>query len=398
MTREIVTDGLYIPEDIKELEYWVIWDFTVKQPRAPWVTGHCYPCEWRQDSDINPRTDYSQAHATATLDPTFLHSCFPFPDGPPERVGPTILLPHEGEDTPGPEPESPPILFIDYDDVILEGHIPQEVWDTAAAIGGPLFVSRSFLDPTSDTAGLHQLARGTLPGALHCIPKTEFETRGHIEVYYRSRMTGFTWQHVRGSPTDPLPDATEAIATLIETYGTEQTQRRATTDPNDYSHPHRDVSKPVTFDGDSTDDIEHVFRAIQNVTARDIRLQSTVTEETGARKSYNPSWETSDSGTRLGYDKINGEEVWIYRAANHPVDALQVVAREEGIINDVTTYPQGEAFWQAVQALRERGATIPYYEGDDGTHPDVLQLHATTDNTEDKQRRAVRALRASQRS
>lgn len=402
MSHPLIIDGHHIPTPVKEFDYWVLWDFEVKQPRSPWLNGHCYPSEWRQDSDVNPRTNFDQASAAAGLGSSLLHDHYPFPEGDvPERVGPTLLLPHEGRDTPGPNPADPPLLFIDYDDVIdkSEQTISTEVWEIAKQIGGPLFVSRSFKDDTKSTAGLHQVARGTLPGQLTTI-NTEFETSGHIEVYYRSRMTGFTWSHVRGTPTETLPDATEALESLISEYGDTQTKRRASAIANSsHSEPPTEIGTPFEeLDGETTDDIEDVFRAIAETTANEIRLRSTETETTDTRKSYDPSWETSDSGTRLGYDTIDGSETWIYRKANHPVDALQVVAREEGIITDITDYPEGNEFWQAVQSLRSRGSNIPYYEGNDGNHPDVLQLYTEPEETDDQRRQVLRAIRASKRS
>jgi len=182
MTHTIVTDGTHISDPVTAFEYWVLWDFEVKQPRAPWLNDHCYPSEWRQDSDVNPRTDYNQASAAVSLGPESLHGDYPFPDGPPDCIGPTLLLPHEGGDTPGPDVADPPLLFIDYDDVLdkTDGTVPTEVWDTTKSIGGPLFVSRSYFDPEKDVAGLHQLARGTLSGSATTVD-AEFEDRAILK-------------------------------------------------------------------------------------------------------------------------------------------------------------------------------------------------------------------------
>jgi len=277
-----------------------------------------------------------------------------------------------------------------------DGEIPREVWDTAKSISGPLFVSRSYADPAKDKAGLHQLARGTLPGQNTTVTG-EFAERGHIEIYYRSRMTGLTWHHVRGTPTDTLPNATEAIAELVETYGDSHTGRQANRDSGEIATScifTTEGKPPEEIDGNTTADIDDIFRTIREIDPSDIRLQSTLTEDNGTRKSYNPSWEQSNSGTRLGYDSLNGGGAWIYRKNNHPVDALQVVAREEGLIHDITEYPEGKTFWKAVQALRDRGATIPYFEGSDGLHPDMLQLYAEPEALDEQRKHVLRTLRA----
>lgn len=392
MTREVVTDTYHIPEPVKRFDYWVLWDFDAKQPLAPWETGNCYPCKWGQGGDTNPRTNFNQARAAADLGARHLHDCYPFPDGPPDRVEPTLLLPHDGDDTPGPTPDDPPLLFIDYDDVTADGRVTAEAWDLAASIGGPLFVSRSAVIG-EDPAGLHQLARGALPPGVTAF-ENALDTRGSVEIYYRSRMTGFTWQHVRGTPTDALPNATDAVADAVDTYG-EPSDRRAPTDERD--PPPAVTVDPDELPEDTTDDIDHVFAAIRHVGPSDISLRSTLTEDDGDRKSWDPSFDTSKSGTRLGYDHLNGGGSWIWRQGSHPVDALQVVAAEEGIIRDVTDYPEGEDFWRAVDALRERGANIPYFKGANGAHPDVLRVHAEPRGPNESRRAVIRRLRAGKR-
>lgn len=75
------------------------------------------------------------------------------------------------------------------------------------------------------------------------------------------------------------------------------------------------------------------------------------------------------------------------------LDALQVVALEERIITDERTYPSGEAFWAAVDALRERGAHIPEYEPDpgDGDPVSALPLGRLNAVESDQQRRMARS-------
>lgn len=398
MTREVVTDGKHVPEPVKSLDYWVMWDFQEKQPRAPWANGHSYKSEWKRDGDTNPRTTYQQAKATVDLGAERVHRSWPFPETQPANVGETLLLPHPGDDTPGPALADPPLVFVDYDDVIdkSDGTIPSEVWETAKDVGGPVFVSRSYDDDSKEYAGLHQLARGTLPGTVTTLNE-DFDTRGHVEVYKQSRMTGFTWQHVRGTPTDELPDATDALSEIVEKYGSDTTKDRANRDPSESVDTLDDLTpRDELEDMDTTDDMDDVFSAIKQVKARDIRLRSTVTEESGRRRSYDPSWEHSASGTRLGYDSLNDGMGWIYRAANQPVDALQVVAAEERIVSRVTDYPSGDDFWEAVERLRERGANIPRYEGHDGKHKDVARAFEKAESKEEKRKRALRAMRASE--
>ncbi|ELZ05329.1 hypothetical protein [Natrialba aegyptia] len=52
----------------------------------------------------------------------------------------------------------------------------------------------------------------------------------------------------------------------------------------------------------------------------------------------------------------------------------------------------GEDYWKAVNELRREGYQIPYFEGRNGTHPDVLRLFEDADDEEEKQRQTMRAI------
>jgi hypothetical protein len=56
------------------------------------------------------------------------------------------------------------------------------------------------------------------------------------------------------------------------------------------------------------------------------------------------------------------DDGWIYRNGLIVLDALQIVALEEGIVTTTGEYPSGKDFWEAVEELRARGADIPEYE------------------------------------
>jgi hypothetical protein len=58
------------------------------------------------------------------------------------------------------------------------------------------------------------------------------------------------------------------------------------------------------------------------------------------------------------------DDGWIYRNGLIVLDALQIVALEEGIVTTAGEYPSGKDFWEAVEELRARGADIPEYEAD----------------------------------
>lgn len=76
---------------------------------------------------------------------------------------------------------------------------------------------------------------------------------------------------------------------------------------------------------------------------------------------------------------------------------LTLVARASGILTSSRDRLRGNDYWKAVNELRKLGYEIPYFTGSSGTHPDALQLFDEAEGTDDKRRKAVRALRASKR-
>lgn len=215
-TRGIVGDEYHVPEPLKKYDVWVVWCPELgKTARAPWQEGHMYPAEWAEDKPANPRTTYSQASATASLSPERLGKSYPFPpDTDPAQVEPAILIP--------PAKVENDLLFVDLDDVIVDGEMSEEAWRILQRLGGYAEVSRSFADQNKCESGAHAWVRGELPEGYGKVI-ADLNGRGQLELYDRGRMTGCTWKHIAGTPTDAVPDAQVAIETLIEEYAPEPT-------------------------------------------------------------------------------------------------------------------------------------------------------------------------------
>ena len=60
-------------------------------------------------------------------------------------------------------------------------------------------------------------------------------------------------------------------------------------------------------------------------------------------------------------------------AVNH-CNALQVVAYEEGITDTISDYPEGKAFFDAIDALRDRGAHIPEFVSSNAADEDASSI------------------------
>lgn len=215
--HSITTDGQHIPQDLKDAEtpLWVVWDVEEKVALAPWETGHMFRASWSEESGDDPRVEFEKARMVADLPVSEIHRTWPFPDDAdlPETIKPTILLPHEAASP------SPRYALVDYDDVVVGGSVSAEVWDLLKRFGGPCFLSQS-------GSGIHQWVRGRLPDGFGKL-NADLHEEGSVEIYDHGRMTGETWTHIRGTPTDELPEAAQIIAEVVEEFATNERKESA---------------------------------------------------------------------------------------------------------------------------------------------------------------------------
>jgi len=237
------------------------------------------------------------------------------------------------------------LVLIDYDDVRApdSGTIHPTVREH-------LEQADSYADVSPSGTGVHLLCRGSLPNGIKTITDTLPAADGFpdaaIEAYDSARFVAMTGRHLKATPLETrtcqafVDEVVDAYATVVD--GT----------------PDELLEEPKTWKEElaalkTTDDIQDVFDAINQIGPADIRLDLPITEERGdGSKSRDPVWSTSKSGTRLA--EVDGG--WIYREGMIGLDALQVVALEDGIINDERTYPQGNDFWNAIDTGARSGA------------------------------------------
>jgi CRISPR-associated exonuclease Cas4 len=204
--RQFKSDGRHIPADLRDRDIWVVWDCQSKIPLAPWESKTMYPVQWASDGETDPRRPYKKAKMVAELPVEEIHRVWPFPDGSdlPERVKPTILLPHEPGDSG--------IVFVDFDDVRNPetGNVTAEVATLTDELGGYTEVSRS-------GTGLHIFVKGSLPDA-HGSFIANLDTGGSVEMYDHSRFVGCTWNTVADFPSETVPPAQSTIANIIAQY------------------------------------------------------------------------------------------------------------------------------------------------------------------------------------
>jgi len=278
-------------------------------------------------------------------------------------------------------------MLVDLDDVVDPdtGAVhpqAQQIIDTAG----------SYAQLSYSGTGVHVYLQGKLPegldpsfsGELH---DWEHSNRPEIEVYARQRFIALTGKHIVDTPTE-VRENQDLVNKLFYIWG-EVEDQSGSVGGIDFDDREPDHTPEETRNTDTTADISMVYDAIAHTDISDIRLHSTETESRlNGSKSFDPSWETSKSGTRLGYE----DGGFIYRDGMVGLDILQVVALEERIISNVRKYPEGGDFWAAVEALRDRGADIPEYDSsEDAAEPmSTLPLQRLDRLDHDEQRRYAR--------
>jgi putative DNA primase/helicase len=314
------------------VEQWITWkpsDDGRKIPRAPYANPG-RPDRYVSAQDADVWTDFETARDWARKLPG-------------HRLAFTI---RDRDVYPDEE-----LVLVDYDDVR-----DPDTGTLHPTVREHLTQADSYADVSPSGTGVHLLCRGALPDSVKTIadtlPAADAFPEAKIEVYDSARFVTMTGRHLQATPPDTRP-CQALLADLVDTYATvvEGTPDELLGEPA--------TSKAELAALETTDDMQDVFDAIAQIGPTDIRLDSPVTENRNdGSKSRDPAWTTSESGTRLA--EVDG--AWIYREGMIGLDALQVVALEEGIIRDERTYPQGNDFWDAVDALRDRGAHIPSYQ------------------------------------
>ncbi len=318
----LTVESDHYPTDMKKHDQWLLWKPEPdgrKIPRAPWRTDED---RFVSAMDTANQTTFETAakHLDEVSDPDY---------------GLAFTL-----------TEDDPFVLIDYD----HARDP-ETGTIAEMVRQHMEDAESYADISTSGTGAHLLVRGELSEDVQAIIADLPDHDLSIEVYEQDRFIVMTGDHVSTTPRR----TTEAQG-LLDRLQSEHATRTSHSEQDSTKQPVK--TRAELLDIGETDSIEDVFDSIKQVRPSDIRLRSTVTNERyDGSKSLDPSWTTSDSGTRLG----QLDDIWIYRKGMYALDALQVVALEERLISHPDEYPSGETFWNAVQALRDRGAHIPKY-------------------------------------
>jgi len=352
----VVSNTTHFPARLKSSDRWMTWMATEdhrKVPRAPWdgsVDAFASAMDAENWQDFDTATQYVDM-----LDGF---------DG----------LTYSLQDGDG-------LTLMDYDDVRnpTTGDVLPVVADHIERVGG-------FAQVSTSGTGIHLIVQGELPESVRSLV---IDLDGHpdaeLEIYDGDRFIAMTGDKVERSRPN-VRDGQPLLDDLIDQHRDEASVVESGDRAEEWE---ANKSRDEIEDTKNTSNIEDIFDAIKHTDYSDVRLKSTLTEgENASRKSFDPSWEKSESGTRLGYE----DGGWIYRKGNIGLDALQLVALEERIIHSVGDYPDGQEFWDAVETLRKRGAPVPEYEETAAESEMVAILPYTPDGAEWDWKSATRTI------
>lgn len=149
-------------------------------------------------------------------------------------------------------------------------------------------------------------------------------------------------------------------------------------------------AEDVPDDLETTDSLEVIDAALEGIDVEQLvrDLATDVVERDTLR--FNPTWRVSDTGESC----IADSDKFYDLKESGGGGAVKLVALDRSSIG-VTAANQdvkGDDYWRAVNELRKEGYEIPYYEGENGRHPDVLRLYEETDDEEEQKRQTMRAI------
>ena len=224
------------------------------------------------------------------------------------------------------------------------------------------------------------------------------ETSGELVDETRAWVDGFTADH---------RDAVDAIVATLwpEHYGDADDWRDALAawledhrddqESNQERERERIPSDEIPDDLETTDDLDIINSKIEGVSVKDLaeelgeKTADAETRGSGDGIRFDPPWRKSESGKSCFADRDKFVDLAEGGAGG---GALELVALERGIIGSPGDGLEGNDYWRAVNALREEDYHIPYFEGSNGRHADVLRLFTEPETDDDRKRQLARAL------
>jgi len=195
-----------------------------------------------------------------------------------------------------------------------------------------------------------------------------------VEIYANKHVNVATGEHVPNTPIEVREWNADALRSILEAAGYTDEPDKPQHDTDCSPGPElAEHDADATGADETATDVRDVLKAVDRLKPRDVRLSTTRsgTDATGWA-TFDPSYRSSESGESLHY---NGEGAFYDHAEGEAFGVLSLVAAEERIISDPWDRLAGDEWWAAVDAARDRGASIPHYDPpEDGESEPVAAL------------------------
>ena len=202
-------------------------------------------------------------------------------------------------------------------------------------------------------------------------------------------------------------DHTEAVEAIVDTLWSDYSanadtwsdalaawleDKRAEDERNEQRERDRLDAADIPDDLETTDSLDVIKAAVESIDVEDfaVDLADETTERSGGEDTrFDPPWRQSSSGESCF---ANADRFYDLKEGAGG-GALELVALERGIMRRPGDGLKGDDYWRAVNALREEGYDIPYFEGKGNRkHADVLRLFEQPEDEAEKKRQLARAI------
>jgi len=357
-----------------------------KAPYAPWA-----------DADAPVECNHPDHDEAATCADCGHHAGYKWgSDGSREHVHADHATAREWADM---DPSlSSDLVFIQRDDDPLAFVDGDDVRDPDTGDVHPAFIAMlehlgvTYADISTSGSGVHAVYRGEIP--LDGVPEATFDLDSEpfganddppaIEIYDGKHVCIATGDHVGGTGTEAAEWDDDALAGILRANGYEEREQVGADRSVDLNG-----HEPKATDSDeTTDDIRDVFRALDQLDPKRVGERTIVREWTRARRSFLPTWGSSDDNGTANYID---DRIWhdTGRAGGYGGPAV-MAAIDANLINHRGAEPSdvsGETFFEALEHLRDLGFSIPRYEpsgedsdtGSEEYRTDPRRVEATVD-------------------
>ena len=190
-------------------------------------------------------------------------------------------------------------------------------------------------------------------GANDTVPSIEFYANKHLCVA--------TGDQLAGTPAEAVEWDADALRAILKANGFDDEEEETVAHDTDRDRAELEQHDPdATTADEAADDVRDVLKAVDRLGPTDLPLSTAHTgEDSTGWSTWDPSYRPSGGGESLHY---NGEGAFYDHKKGEDFGVLSLFAAEENIIREPWERLEGAEWWEAVDAARDAGASIPKFD------------------------------------